>query len=134
MVATDDQRLFRAYAVNDLVERDILLKAFTDSGILEGDPRASSLFKAMSQADKFLTFDRFRMLQESSHALFDKVLTESVAISISEFSNQLSQIFDEVSPCTDGHLADYIPQLSPIQSWEIRNGRVLNRWAALRSW
>ncbi|MBX9685204.1 MAG: glutaminase A [Candidatus Obscuribacterales bacterium] len=107
--------LFRAYAVNSKVDKLSLIDTFAKSGILPTDPRAASLYRKLSYLGEKLGEEEFRDLHNCSPALFEKVLTGQLAIpQFSEFTNDLDSIFEQVSSCRDGKLADYIPQLARV--------------------
>jgi glutaminase len=113
---TDNKsHLFNAYAVDGQVSSHTLLETLEASGILEGDPRALSLFKNLKLSGSELSAEAFRMLQKCSPALFDKVLSGQLAIpQFQDFCAELTSIFEQVESCRDGKLADYIPQLARI--------------------
>ncbi|MFX6254405.1 hypothetical protein ABTF84_19775, partial [Acinetobacter baumannii] len=62
-----------------------------------------------------LTADEFRTLQLCSPTLIDRVLTGQLCVpQFQEFCKELNTIFDEVSNCREGKLANYIPQLARV--------------------
>jgi glutaminase len=113
---TDNKlNLFNAYAVNGKVSRESLLDTLADSGILANDPRATALFTDLHESFNQLTLEHFLTLQESSPALFDKVLSGQLAIpQFRDFCKELQAIYEQVESCRDGKLANYIPQLARV--------------------
>ncbi len=113
---TDNQSdLFKAYAVNGQVSRKTLIETFAEAGLQPGDPRTASLFRTLGAMGDYLNADEFRTLQLCSHTLIDKVLTGQLCVpQFQEFCKELTSIFDEVSLCRDGKLANYIPQLARV--------------------
>ncbi len=107
--------LFRAFARGGEVPRQLVLDSFSASGILEDDPRARSLFKAIRAAEPQLSQEQFLALHSVSPALFEQVLAGQMAIpQFTEFSQQIDHIFERVSGNKAGQLANYIPQLERV--------------------
>jgi glutaminase len=113
---TDNKsHLFEAYAVNGKVPSRTLIETFEESGILDSDPRAVSLFKNLRAAGEMLTAEQFRKLHKCSPALFDKVLTGQLAVpQFPSFCSELASIYEQVESRREGKLADYIPQLARV--------------------
>lgn len=98
-----------------LVAKQVLIDAFVQSGFLEDDPRAKSLFNSLRQAPELIDETTFQSLVELSPALVEQVLTGQLAIpQFQDFTATLSAIFETVSTNCSGKLADYIPQLERV--------------------
>ena len=111
----NSQGLFNTYSSAGRVSKAVLFETFGNAGILRSDPRLGRLFKMLDGLPDQIDCQQFKLLSESSPALFEKVLNGQMAVpQFADFCNELDRIFAETSHNTDGKLADYIPQLARV--------------------
>jgi glutaminase len=107
--------LFKAFSSDGFVSRAELLKIFTDSGILEDDPRARKLISAINKAEEKISEEAFLSILENSPTLFEQVLDGSLIIpQFQNFCTELTSIFEDVTANRQGALPTYIPQLERV--------------------
>lgn len=99
------------------ITKSDLLDPLKKSGLFTDDPRLKELLRAtrsLSKADK-IDLQSFKKIVQYCGTLVEHALTGRLIIpDFSDFKDQLESIFESSGKKLDGHLADYIPQLSRV--------------------
>lgn len=94
-----------------------LLKALEEAGIQLDDPRIQKSLerlKGFSKKDPIHLIDFYDIIH-SNVTIYEKCLTGKLIIpSFQAFSEDIKEIFEKTKGCTEGAVADYIPQLKRV--------------------
>ena len=100
------------------LSKEKLLFFLSTNGIVKTDPRIDDTLKKLNELDiehPFMDLDQFIECIEPSIVLIDKVLSGQLIIpDFKDFTYSILDIYQKISKITDGHVADYIPQLARI--------------------
>ena len=111
---------------------------FLKHGIVKTDPRIDDTLKKLNELDiehPFMDLDQFIECIEPSIVLIDKVLSGQLIIpDFKDFTYSILDIYQKISKITDGHVADYIPQLARIDPGQMWNKYINNRWSTVFNW
>ena len=103
---------------NSQLSKEKLLFFLSTNGIVKTDPRIDDTLKKLNELDiehPFMDLDKFIECIEPSIVLIDKVLSGQLIIpDFKDFTYSILDIYQKISKITDGHVADYIPQLARI--------------------
>ena len=103
-------------ADRETVSRRSLFEALQAAGLRKDDPRLSqSIERLRANPTDELTYETFAAAIRPNILIIDQALTGRLVIpEFREFSESLTKIFAVARKCSDGAVADYIPQLSRV--------------------
>ena len=115
-----EKRFFLSFIEDDNnnIQKEKIINKFYKLGFYEDDPRLKKIFLNFKNIkENYINFEEFKCCLENHIYIIKQILqNECIIPRFNEFCNLIDEIYKETLPCIDGKNADYIPQLSRVNS------------------
>jgi len=114
-----EKRFFLSFIEDDEehIQKKTVLDCILDKGFLENDPRLLQFRNKLKSltTESTLSYEEFKECAENHICILKQIfLSEMIIPRFGEFTDKIKDIYEKTLDNTEGHNADYIPQLKRV--------------------